>query len=196
MADDFRDLFKNWQPGGEDAPRPDRSGGQNPDPNANPYETTGETENRVPRSLNEKEVKVMGIWGAQDPADPTGPPKQTFVLLRDNRGRKAPIFIGSFETMAIQWALEGQTPERPMTHDLLKIAIDRLGGTIERITIDDLWQGTFYAKITVAQKGGETQDIDCRPSDAIALALRARAPIYMAETVIEEVGKEDTDTDE
>jgi bifunctional DNase/RNase len=196
MADDFRDLFKNWQPGGEDAPRPDRGGGQeNPDPNANPYETTGETENRVPRALNEKEVKVMGIWGAQDPANPEGPPKQTFVLLRDNRGRKAPIFIGSFETMAIQLALEGQAPERPMTHDLLKNAIDRLGGTIERITIDDLWQGTFYAKITVAQKGSETLDIDARPSDAIALALRARAPIYMAENVIEEIGREDTDTD-
>ena len=196
MADDFRDLFKNWQPGGEDAPRPDRSGDENLDPNASPYETTGETENRAPRALNEKEVKVMGIWGAQDPKDPEGPPKQTFVLLRDNRGRKAPIFIGAFETLAIQMALEGQPPERPMTHDLLKIAIDRLGGTIERITIDDLWQGTFYAKITVAQKGSETLDIDCRPSDAIALALRARAPIYMAETVIEEVGREDTETED
>lgn len=195
MADDFRDLFKNWQPGGEDAPRPDRSD-ENLDPNASPYETTGETENRAPRALNEKEVKVMGIWGSQDPTNPEGPPKQTFVLLRDNRGRKAPIFIGAFETLAIQMALEGQPPERPMTHDLLKIAIDRLGGTIERITIDDLWQGTFYAKITVAQKDKETLDIDCRPSDAIALALRVRAPIYMAETVIEEVGREDTETED
>ncbi|MBC8104138.1 MAG: bifunctional nuclease family protein [Cytophagales bacterium] len=194
MADDFRDLFKNWQPGGEDAPRPKRGGDEeNLDPNASPYDSTGETENRVPRSLNEKEVKVMGIWGAQDPSNPEGPPKQTFVLLRDNRGRKAPIFIGPFETLAIQFALEGQTPERPMTHDLLKNAIDRLGGTIERITIDDLWQGTFYAKITVAQKGVEAQDIDARPSDAIALALRTRAPIYMAEDVIEAVGREESE---
>lgn len=199
MADDFRDLFKDWQPG-EEFPRPSRgSGGRNDDESeeisgdkgANPYESTSETENRTPRSLNEKEVKVMGIWGTQDPQNPSAPPKQTFVLLRDNRGRKAPIFIGPFETLAIQVALEGTTPERPMTWDLLKNAIDRLGGTVERITIDDLWQGTFYAKITIAHKSGETQDVDARPSDAIALALRTRSPIYMAEDVIEVAGKED-----
>ncbi len=204
MADDFRDLFK-WQPGGEDGPPERGSGGENedakpeaggdtpPDRESNPYETTGETENRAPRSLNEKEVKVMGIWGAQDPSNPDGPPKQTFVLLRDNRGRKAPIFIGPFETMAIQMALEGVSPERPLTHDLLKLAIDKLGGTVERITIDDLWQQTFYAKVTIASKDGVTQDIDARPSDAIALALRTRSPIYMAEDVIETAGREDED---
>jgi bifunctional DNase/RNase len=192
MADDFRDLFKNWQPG-EDAPGPSREGGQEArfDPNMNPYESTSETENRTPRALNEKEVKVMGIWGAQDPENPTAPPKQTFVLLRDNRGRRAPIFIGPFETLAIQMVLEGTAPERPLTHDLLQNAIDRLGGTVERITIDDLWQGTFYARITVGQKNGPSQDIDARPSDAIALALRAKAPIYMAENVIEEAGREE-----
>jgi hypothetical protein len=196
MADDFQDLFKNWQPG-EDSPRPSRGEGGpergGTDPDGNPYETTSETENRTPRALNEKEVKVMGIWGAQDPENPNGPPKQTFVLLRDNRGRKAPIFIGPFETVAIQMALEGTAPERPLTHDLLKIAIERMGGTVERITIDDLWQGTFYAKITVTQKDGNTQDIDSRPSDAIALALRTRSPIYMAEDVIEVAGREDED---
>ena len=196
MADDFRDLFKNWQSGEdllrgkEDAPE------HSADPDANPYHSSSETENRAPRALNEKEVKVMGIWGTQDPQNPDGPPKQTFVMLRDNRGRRAPIFIGPFETLAIQMALEGASPERPLTHDLMKIAIDKLGGTIERITIDDLWQGTFYAKITVAQKGGEWQDIDCRPSDAIALALRARAPIYMAEDVIETAGRDDDDDDD
>ena len=188
MADDFRDLFK-YQPG-EEGPRPPR-GGEGNDPDGNPYEATSETENRSPRALNEKEVKVLGIWGAQDPQNPDGPPKQTFVLLRDNRGRKAPIFIGPFETLAIQMALEGTTPERPMTHDLLKNAIERLGGTVERITIDDLWQGTFYARITVNRKTGGFEDIDARPSDAIALAIRTRAPIYMAEQVIEDVGRED-----
>ena len=196
MADDFRDLFKNWQPGGEDAPRPSR--GEGSERGAGSPTQTGiltrllrRPKTEAPRALNEKEVKVMGIWGAQDPENPDGPPKQTFVLLRDNRGRKAPIFIGAFETLAIQMALEGTPPERPLTHDLLKIAIDRLGGTVERITIDDLWQGTFYAKITVTQKDGTTQDIDSRPSDAIALALRTRSPIYMAESVIEESGRED-----
>lgn len=197
MADDFRDLFKNWQPGGsggEDSLRPIQGESEtprNPDPNGNPYETTSETENRAPRALNEKEVKVMGIWGSQDPENPNGPPKQTFVLLRDNRGRRAPIFIGTFETVAITMALEGTSSDRPQTHDLLRSAIERLGGTVERITIDDLWQGTFYARITIAQKDGSYQDIDSRPSDAIALALRARAPIYMAEDVIEVAGREE-----
>jgi len=194
MADDFRDLFKNWQPD-EGTPDPSGDEGEAPafDPNANPYETTSETENRAPRALNEKEVKVMGIWGAQDPNNPDGPPKQTFVLLRDNRGRRAPIFIGTFETMAIQMALEGVTPERHLTHDLLKNSIERLGGKVERITIDDLWQGTFYARITVTAKDGSTVDIDGRPSDAIALALRTRAPIYMAEDVIETAGREESE---
>ncbi|GAB4462852.1 MAG: hypothetical protein OHK0029_30510 [Armatimonadaceae bacterium] len=189
MADDFRDLFRYWQPGDDTPGSEDKS--KEFDPNANPYETSSETENRVPRSLNEKEVKVQGLWGMQDPNNPGGPPRQTYVLLRDNRGRRAPIFIGPFESLAIQMALEGTNPERPLTHDLLRTVIERMGGKVERITIDDLWQGTFYAKITVARAGSESVDIDCRPSDAIAIALRTRAPIYMAEDVIEAVGKED-----
>jgi bifunctional DNase/RNase len=119
------------------------------DPDSNPYETSAETENRVRRTLNEKEVKVMGIWGATDPENPNGPYKQTFVLLRDNRGRKAPIFIGPFETLAIQMALEGPNPERPMTHDLLRIMIERLGRQDRARDDRRLWQGTFYSKITI-----------------------------------------------
>lgn len=197
MADDFRDLFK-WQPG-EDTPRsPESGGGEGGDgrtwgPDDNPYETTSETENRAPRSLNEKEVKVMGLWGAQDPRDPDGPPKQTYVLLRDNRGRKAPIFIGPFESLAISMALEGATAERPLTHDLLKQVIERLEAKVDRITIDDLWQSTFYARITMTTKAGATIDIDARPSDAIALALRVRAPIYMADDVLEAAAKEESE---
>ncbi len=193
MADDLRDLFKNWSPyddkrggGSEEDGRPRKS-----DPDSNPYETSAETENRVRRTLNEKEVKVIGIWGATDPENPNGPYKQTFVLLRDNRGRKAPIFIGPFETLAIQMALEGPNAERPMTHDLLRIFIERLGGKVERVTIDDLWQGTFYSKITVSQGDKVSMDIDARPSDAIAIALRFRAPIYMAENVIEDANRDD-----
>lgn len=191
MADDFRDLFKDWSPGEDNFPRPER-GGEGQEGDGNPYETTSETENRTPRALNEKEVKVMGIWGYQDPANPEAGPKQTFVLLRDNRGRRVPIFIGPFETFAISMALESVPVDRPLTHDLLKGVIDRLGGTVERITIDDLWQQTFYAKITVTQKDGQSQDIDARPSDAIALALRTKAPIYMAESVIESI-KDDSE---
>lgn len=189
MADELRDLWKNWSPYG-DNPEGGKGEERPADPESNPYETSAETENRVRRTLNEKEVKVMGIWGATDPDNPNGPYKQTFVLLRDNRGRKAPIFIGPFETLAIQMAIEGSNPERPLTHDLLRIMIDKLGGKVERITIDDLWQGTFYSKITV-QHGGSSMDIDARPSDAIAIALRTHAPIYMAENVIEDANKDD-----
>ena len=189
MADDFRDLFGEFKFNEDEPPRPDRSGS-----GENPYESTSEKENLHPRSLNEKEVKVMGIWGLKDAANPEGTPKQTFVLLRDNRGRRVPIFIGPFETYSISLALEGQTVDRPLTHDLLKNTIEKIGGTVERITIDDLWQQTFYARITIVLRGGETTDVDARPSDAIALALRTKSPIYMAESVIESV-KDESDED-
>jgi len=144
-------------------------------------ESTSENENRAPRSLNEKEVKVMGVYAHQD----QGTIANHFVLLRDNRGRRVPIFVGQFEAWAISLALEGDAPDRPFTHDLIRLMLDRLEATIERVVIDDLWNETFYAKIGLVKAGGETMEIDARPSDAIALALRVRAPIYMAETVLE-----------
>ena len=142
---------------------------------------TSEIENRQPRRLDEKEVKVMGVYEHQE----QGMPPAAFVLLRDNRGRQVLIWIGRFEAYAISVALEGNSFDRPMTHDLLKSLVDRLGGTIERIIIDDLWQDTYYAKITVSANG-KVVDLDSRPSDAVALALRVDAPIYMAESVLEQ----------
>ena len=142
---------------------------------------TPESENRTPRSLNEKEVKVMGVYAHQD----QGTIANHFVLLRDNRGRRVPIFVGQFEAWAISLALEGDAPDRPFTHDLIRLMLERLDATIDRVIIDDLWNETFYAKIGLVKAGGETMEIDARPSDAIALALRVRAPIYMAENVLE-----------
>ena len=144
-------------------------------------EFTSELENRTPRSLHEKEVKVMGVYAHQD----QGTIANHFVLLRDNRGRRIPIFVGQFEAFAISVALEGESPDRPFTHDLIRLVLERLDATIERVVIDDLWNETFYAKIGIVKVGGEMMDIDARPSDAIALALRVRAPIYMAENVLE-----------
>ncbi|MGI4790828.1 MAG: bifunctional nuclease family protein, partial [Janthinobacterium lividum] len=69
--------------------------------------------------------------------------------------------------------------------DLIRLMLERLDATVERIIIDDLWNETFYAKIGIVKVTGETLELDARPSDAIALALRVRAPIYMAETVLE-----------
>lgn len=144
-------------------------------------DSSGEDENRAPRALNEKEVKVMGVYMYQE----QGAHPQHFVLLRDNKGRHVKIFVGQFEAWAISFALEGDPPDRPMTHDLIKLVLERLDAKIERIVIDDLWNETFYAKIGMVKPNGETIDIDGRPSDAIALALRAHAPIYMAESVLD-----------
>ncbi len=174
MANEFKDLFGDWEPGKEGS-IPPREG-------LEPQE--GEPENRQPRALHEKEVKILGVFEHAETGTPgTG---QTFVLLQDNHGRRVPIFIGRFEAFAISMAMEGEEVDRPMTYDLLKLVIDRLGANVERVVIDDLWQDIFYAKITVA-RNGDIHDIDCRPSDAVNIALRFKAPIYMAEAVIESV---------
>ena len=134
------------------------------------------------RRLEEKEVKVIGVYEHQDVATSQ---QATFVLLRDNHGRSVFIYIGRPEAFAISIALEGASADRPMTHDLLKNIIHRLGGSVERIIIDDLWHDTYYAKIHITLNGSELE-IDSRPSDAIALGLREKAPIYMAESVLEQ----------
>ncbi|MHB0912847.1 MAG: bifunctional nuclease family protein [Armatimonadota bacterium] len=146
-----------------------------------PEELPAEIENLQPRRLDEKEVKVMGVYEHQE----QGMPPAAFVLLRDNQGRQVLIWIGRFEAYAISVALEGGSYDRPMTHDLLKIMVDRLGGKVERIVIDDLWQDTYYAKISIST-ASEPLEVDARPSDAIALALRADASIYMAEAVLDQ----------
>lgn len=184
MAGDFDKLFgDDWQP---QEPESVRGHGDDAGEEARPSfpadpDFTTELENRTPRSLNEKEVKVMNVYAQQEP----GVPPQHFVLLRDNRGRRIMIYVGQFEALAIHQALDGETPERPWTHDLITTIIDRLGATVDRVIIDDLWNETFYAKISLSKPDGTTVEIDSRSSDAIAIAVRARAPIYMAEAVIE-----------
>lgn len=183
MPGDFDKLFgDDWQPPEFDADTgrlPFFSGGEN-GPGVPSEGGSPEIENRAPHSLNEKEVKVIGVFMQQHEAV-----QQHFVLLRDNRGRRVPIWVGQFEVWAITLALEGETPDRPFTHDLIKILLDRLDAKVERVIIDDLWNQTFYAKIGLIRPGGEMLEIDARPSDAIAIALRVRAPIYMAESVLE-----------
>jgi len=139
--------------------------------------TPEELEARRSRELNEKEVKVMGVY--EHPS--SGP----FVLLRDSRGRNLPIWIGQPEALSISLAVDGAATPRPMTHDLMKIIIERLGANVEFILIDDLYNNVYYAKVTMRQDG-RAVDIDCRPSDAIAVALRFKAPIYVADAVLEE----------
>jgi len=112
--------------------------------------------------------------------------KQPIVLLKTAEGNKfLPIWIGHPEAAAILMKLQSQAPPRPMTHDLLSDVLEQLGAQIIRITVTELRENTFYAQITRQQDGGEIE-IDSRPSDAIALAIRAEAPIFAADRVIEE----------
>src|SRR5688572_27527474 len=98
-----------------------------------------------------------------------------------------PIFVGSAEGNAIRMKLQNKVPPRPMTHDLLDTMIKTLGGKVTRVFIDDLKHNTFLAKIFVLQNG-KTLEIDARPSDSIALALRCNAPIFTARRVLDEAG--------
>lgn len=107
------------------------------------------------------------------------------ILLKEVNGvRRLPIIIGAFEAQAIALEIEGIKPPRPLTHDLLKQLIDNLGATVLEIVVDELRENTFYAKI-VLDVSGLTNEIDARPSDAIALAVRADAPIYVADLVMD-----------
>ncbi|HCE77116.1 MAG TPA: bifunctional nuclease family protein [Dehalococcoidia bacterium] len=98
-----------------------------------------------------------------------------------------PIFIGQFEVEAIRFKLMNVEVERPMTHDLLGSVIDDLGGTIHSIIVSELKNDTFFAKIVI-DTNGTLIEIDARPSDALALAVRSEAPIYAEDDVVEKAG--------
>ena len=107
------------------------------------------------------------------------------VILRDQDGQRVlPIWVGIFEANAIALQIENVTTPRPMTHDLLRNVIQDLKASVDRIVVCDLQDNTFYALIYLT-RNGETMAIDARPSDAIALALRTRAPIFVEESVID-----------
>lgn len=123
------------------------------------------------------EVQIEGVFAAEQDGN-----VQRIVLLSDGE-RKLPIIIGPFEAQAIIMAMEGSQPDRPMTHDLIKTMVERLGGTLDRIVIDDIWSTTYYAKIYL-RKGNEEYEVDSRPSDAIAVAVRFDCSIYVAEGML------------
>lgn len=109
------------------------------------------------------------------------------IELREVDGERVfPILIGFHEAAAIERRLMGQTPPRPLTHDLMDSVVHTLGGEIERISIDDLSDHTFYARLHLKQ-GDQHHEIDCRPSDAVALAAAHDVPIDVAEAVLDEV---------
>lgn len=107
------------------------------------------------------------------------------ILLREREGsRRLPIIIGAFEAQAIALELEGIRPPRPLTHDLIKNLVDNLGATVVEVIVDELRENTFFAKI-VLDVSSLTNEIDARPSDAIAIAVRTQSPIYVAEAVMD-----------
>ena len=113
---------------------------------------------------------------------------QRVVILKEkDSDRYLPIWIGPAEADAIAVKLQDISVPRPLTHDLLRSVIDTLGAAISHILVSDLESDTFYAKITI-NVNGKSIEVDSRPSDAIALAVRAQAPIYVEEKVLEKAG--------
>jgi len=124
------------------------------------------------------------------------PHNQPIVLLKERAGdRFLPIWIGAVEATSIAFAMQGVVTQRPMTHDLMKDLLTGLEVKVERIVVTALREGTFYAEIQMTNDG-ESVVVSSRPSDAIALAVRATVPIFADESVLAEAGIEIEDDDE
>jgi bifunctional DNase/RNase len=118
------------------------------------------------------------------------------VILKDLDGKRfLPILIGPFEATAIALALEGAAVPRPLTHDLMRSVLETLEARLEQVVIHDIRESTFFAKLIV-RKNGELQEIDARPSDGIALALRMSAPIYVSDKIVLEESAPEKRTEE
>ncbi len=110
---------------------------------------------------------------------------QPVIILKDSGSRRfLPIWIGQFEATSILMEIQGVKPTRPLTHDLLTSIIGKLEATVQRVVINDLKDGTFFAKIFLT-KNGNKLEIDSRPSDAIALAVRVKVPIFADDKVVD-----------
>ncbi len=128
------------------------------------------------------QVDIIGLS-----TSPSSGGAYALVLGEVNGNRRLPIIIGAFEAQAIALELEKIQPPRPMTHDLIRDLFNQVAAEVSDILIDELKEGTFFAKIRFSVGGAESQ-LDCRPSDAVALAVRMGAPIYVAQHVIDEAG--------
>ncbi|MBI3578091.1 MAG: bifunctional nuclease family protein [Ignavibacteriales bacterium] len=122
------------------------------------------------------QVDILGLSSS-----PSSGGAYALILKEVNGARRLPIIIGAFEAQSIALEMEGIKPPRPLTHDLLKNIIDSLGSALNDVFINELRDGTFYAKLSL-----DSQEIDSRPSDAIALAVRYGVPIFVADKVMDE----------
>jgi bifunctional DNase/RNase len=109
---------------------------------------------------------------------------------RNGGGREFPIIIGLGEAAAIDRFVKEQHTQRPLTHELLHAVIEALGGKVERVEVTQLKDSTFYANIALVSEAGREIDVDARTSDAIALAVRSGAPLFVHEAVLEEIARD------
>jgi bifunctional DNase/RNase len=124
------------------------------------------------------QVDILGLS-----TSPASGGAYALILKEVNGNRRLPIIIGAFEAQSIALEMEGIKPPRPLTHDLMKNILESTGNELSEINISELKDGTFYARLIF-----EAQEIDARPSDAIALAVRFGAPIFVADKVMDEAG--------
>ena len=137
----------------------------------------------------EVEMKIRGLM--MDPVT-----NMPIVILRDEDGQRAlPIWVGPVEANAIALQIENVAPPRPMTHDLLRNLLHELGAQLVRVVIADLRESTFYAYLEL-RRGEETLFVDARPSDALALSLRTKAPIFVDNLVLESAKSVDVSSDQ
>jgi bifunctional DNase/RNase len=134
-------------------------------------------------------VRVGRVLGGQKAA------RCVVVLVAESAGMALPITVGRFEGLAIARALAGVASPRPLAHDLLVRVVDELGGRVVRVVVHDVRRNVFVAQIEVASRHG-VQEIDCRPSDALAVAVRVGCDIYVEEAVLERAGVALGDVDE
>lgn len=138
--------------------------------------------------MNKIQVDILGLS-----INPNSQRAYALLLKEVDGTRRLPIVIGEPEAQAIANELEGVRPQRPMTHDLLRNVIEVLGASVKEVVIAELREGTFYAKIVFEYSDLE---VDARPSDAIALAVRCNAPLYIDEAIMDEVALRAEDVQE
>ncbi len=126
------------------------------------------------------QVTIKGVYLLEKAGGPV-----PLVLLEDGAKRIMPIYIGLSEAISINAALNHEVPPRPMTHDLFISLLERLSSKIESILIDELNDGVYYARLSVSMNG-KSFELDARPSDCIALALRCGAPVHVRESILSE----------
>jgi len=140
------------------------------------------------------ELNIVGLTAGHSQRN-----SYTLILGEEEGELKLPIVIGSYEAQSIALVIEGLTPQRPLTHDLMFDAFTKYGIRIKEVVIDQLKEGVFYAKI-ITEQNGEEQAVDSRTSDAIAMALRAKCTIYTYKNILDDAGiiydNEEGDLDE